>query len=70
MVRIVRSVSRFVLPGFLRRLGGTGACDNAYRACEEHRLALLRIDAIGRRLAPGSAARQPKPRARPARRPA
>ena len=38
------------LPAVLRRLGGAGACDNAYRACEEHELALLRIDAIGRRL--------------------
>jgi hypothetical protein len=38
----------------IRRLGPAGARDNAFRACEEHRLALLRIDALGRHLAQGS----------------
>jgi hypothetical protein len=55
MVRIVRDVPKLALPSLLRQLGGAGACDNAYRACEEHRLALLRIDAVGRRLAPPAA---------------
>ena len=66
MVRIVRNVPRVVLPSLLRRLGGAGACDNAYRACEEHRLALLRIDAIGRRLAPEPAAKHRKAKQQPA----
>jgi hypothetical protein len=66
MVRIVRNVPRIAVASVLRRLGGAGACDNAYRACEEHRLALLRIDAIGRRLAPQPAAKQRKPKRRPA----
>jgi hypothetical protein len=63
MVRIVRNVikSRLGLPSVLRRLGGAGACRNAYRACEEHRLALLRIDAVGRRLAATSPAQADEP---------
>ena len=47
-MRIVISPLR--LPDVLRRLGSAGACDNAYRACEERQLALLRIEAVGRRL--------------------
>jgi hypothetical protein len=35
----------------IRRLGPAGARDNALRACEEHRLAILRVDALGKRLA-------------------
>lgn len=66
MVRIVHNVPRLVLSSLLRRLGGAGACDNAYRACEEHRLALLRIDAIGRRLAPTPAANDRKAKRQPA----
>jgi hypothetical protein len=57
------------LPTVLRQLSGAGACDNAYRACEEHRLALLRIDAIGRRLAP-EPAKKPDSQRKPTRRPA
>ena len=66
MVPIVSNVPRLVLPSLLRRLGGSGACENAYRACEEHRLALLRIDAIGRRLAPPPSGKARKPKRQPA----
>jgi hypothetical protein len=66
MVPIVRIVPRLAMPSLFRRLGGSGACENAYRACEEHRLALLRIDAIGRRLAPQRAAKPRKTKQRPA----
>jgi hypothetical protein len=36
---------------FLRRLGPAGARDNALRACQDYRIALLRVDALSRRLA-------------------
>ena len=40
-------------------LGNAGAQANAYRACEERKLTLARIDAIGHRLRPDLASGAP-----------
>jgi hypothetical protein len=38
----------------VRSLGNAGAVANAHRACEEHRLAMARVDALAARLAPAA----------------
>ena len=49
-----RSLARLVAS-----LGNAGAQANAYRACEEHKLTLARIDALAQRLRPDLAAGAP-----------
>ena len=47
------------LARLLASLGNAGAQANAYRACEERKLTLARIDALAARLGPDLAARTP-----------